>query len=141
MVAFIIQDQGVGYAAWVLPTGSAPGGITAEARKVYQQERTFEDPGNKVAWLDSALISPDGSTPYLATSGNSASGKADGFYRTLGEVLTPAGGGMLLAWNMHVSTAYLINPATRTRTTLQLYGVPRVLFVTPPHVTNVDLAW
>jgi hypothetical protein len=154
MVAFIIRDQGVGYSAWVLPTGSAPGGITAEARKVYQQEQTFEDPGNKVAWLDSALISPDGSTLYLATSGNSASGKvvttlaayrtaggappstvttfAGGFYRTLGEVLMPAGGGMLLAWNQHVSTAYLINPATQTRTRLQLHGVSPVLFIAPP---------
>jgi hypothetical protein len=163
MVAFIIQDQGVGYSAWVLPTGSAPGGITAEARKVYQQEQTFYYSENKVAWLDSALISADGSTLYLATSANSASGKVvttltayrtaggappstvttfdDGFYKTLGEDLTPAGGGMLLAWNQHVSTAYLINPATRTRTTLQLHGVPRVLFVAPPHVMNVDLAW
>src|SRR4029077_17223583 len=156
MVAFIIQDQGVGvgYQAWVLPTGSAPGSITAEARKVYQGKRTFEDPGNKVAWLDSALISPDGSTLYLATSGNSASGKvvttltayrtagggppstgtafAGGFYRTIGEVLMPAGGGMLLAWNERVSTAYLINPATRTRTTLQLHGVPPVLAIPPP---------
>jgi hypothetical protein len=161
MVAFIIQ--GVSEEAWVLPTGSAPGGITAEARKVYQQKQTYEDPGNKVAWLDSALISPDGSTLYLATTGNSASGKVvttltayrtaggapprtvttfpDGFYGGLGETLMPAGGGMLLAWNLHVSTAYLINPATRTRTTLQLHGVPRVLFITPPHVINVGLAW
>jgi hypothetical protein len=162
MVAFITQDQVVGDTAWVLPTGSAPGGITADARKVYQQAPTM-GPGNKVAWLDSALISPDGSTLYLATSGNSASGKvvttltayrtaggappstvttfADGFYKGLGEVLTPADGGMLLAWNLHVSTAYLINPATRTRTTLQLHGVPRVLFMAPPHVINVLLAW
>ena len=164
MVAFIIQHQGqgAGYQVWVLPTKSAPGGITAEARKVYQGNRTFEDPGNKVAWLDSALISPDGSTLYLATSGNSASGKVvttlaayrtaggappstvttfpDGFYRTLGEVLMPAGGGMLLAWNEHVSTAYLINPATRTRTTLQLHGVPPVLAQAPP-LYDVLLAW
>jgi hypothetical protein len=115
-----------------------------------------------VAWLDSALISPDGSTLYLATSGNSASGKvvttlaayrtaggappstvttfAGGFYRTLGEVLMPAGGGMLLAWNQHVSTAYLINPATQTRTRLQLHGVPPVLSIAPPLI-NVLLAW
>ena len=107
-----------------------------------------------MAWLDSALISPDGSTLYLATSGNSASGKVvttltayrtaggappstattfvDGFYKTLGELLTPVGGGMLLAWNQHVSTAYLINPTTRTRTTLQLHGVPPILFMAPP---------
>ena len=40
----------------VLPTGSAPGGITADARKVYQQAPTW-DPGKRLAWLDSALIS------------------------------------------------------------------------------------
>jgi hypothetical protein len=162
MVAFITEDQVVGETAWVLPTGSAPGGITATARRVYQQEPTL-GPGNKVAWLDSALISPDGSTVYLATSGNSASGKVvtaltayrtaggashgtvttfdGGLYRGLAEVLTPAGGGMLLAWNNYVSTAYLINPATRSRTTLQLHGVPRVLFIAPPHVISVLLAW
>jgi hypothetical protein len=116
-----------------------------------------------VAWLDSALISPDGSTLYLATSGNSASGKVvtavtayrtaggaspgtvttfdGGFYEGLGELLTPVGGGMLLAWNLYASTAYLINPATRTRTTLQLHGVPRIRFTEPPHLLNVILAW
>jgi hypothetical protein len=48
---------------------------------------------------------------------------------------------MLLAWNLYVSTAYLINPATRTRTTLQLHGVPRIRFTEPPHLLNVILAW
>jgi hypothetical protein len=57
---------------------------------------------------------------------------AGGFYEGLEELLTLAGGGMLLAWNQHVSTAYLINPATRTRTTLQLHGVPPDLFIAPP---------
>jgi hypothetical protein len=162
MVAFITEDQVVGDTAWVLATGSAPGGITATARKVYQQEPTL-GPGNRVAWLDSALISPDGSTVYLATSGNSASGKVvtaltayrtaggaqhstvttfgGGLYGGLGEVLTPAGGGMLLAWNLAVSTAYVINPATRTRTTLQLHGVPRIRDTEPPQFTNIRLAW
>jgi hypothetical protein len=162
MVAFITQDQVVGDAVWVLPTGSAPGGITATASKVYQVQPT-DGPGTKVAWLDSALISPDGSTLYLATSGNSASGKVvtavtayrtaggaspgtvttfdGGFYESLGEVLTPAGGGMLLAWNPGVYTAYLINPATRTRTTLQLHGVPSLRSTVPSQVTDVTLAW
>lgn len=161
MVAFTTQSQVTGDEVWVLPTGSAPGGITARARKVYQHQLATDGPGNKVAALDSALISPDGSTLYIATSGNSASGKVvitltayrtagrasprtvttfPGF-KNFGETLTPAGGGVLLAWNLDVPTAYLINPATRTRTTLQLHGVPRVGFVAPPHLTNVDLAW
>jgi hypothetical protein len=162
MVAFITQSQGADDAAWVLPAGSAPGGITARARKVYELEPRY-GPGTRVAWLDSALISPDGSTLYLATSGNSASGKVvttltayptaggasprtvttfgGGFYEGIGEVLTPAGGGMLLAWNNHVSTAYLINLATRTRTTVQLRGVPRIRFTFPPQLTDVNLAW
>jgi hypothetical protein len=103
------------------------------------------------------------STLYLATSASSASGKVvtaltayrtaggaspstvttfdGGFYEGLGEILTPAGGGMLLAWNLHVSTAYLINPATRTRTTLQLHGVPSLRFTAHPQLTGVGLAW
>ena len=163
MVAFITQSQVSGEAVWVLPTGSAPGGITARARKVYQHQLPTVGPGNKVAALDSALISPDGSTLYIATSGNSASGKVvtaltayrtaggaspatvttfpGGFYEGLGEVLTPAGGGMLLAWNLDVSTAYLINPATRTRTTLPLHGVPSLRFTNPPQFTDISLAW
>jgi hypothetical protein len=162
MVAFVTQSQVQGDVAWVLPTGSAPGSITARARRVYELQPRY-GPGTRVAWLDSALISPDGSTLYLATNANSASGKLvtalaayrtaggaspatvttfyGGFYEGLAEVLTPAGGGMLLAWNPHVSTAYLINPATRTRTTLQLHGVPRVPFAVGLHVLDVALAW
>ena len=161
MVAFITQSQVQGDTAWVLPTGSAPGGITARARKVYELQPTYG--GTRLAWLDSALISPDGSTLYLATSGNSASGKVvtaltayrtaggaspgtvttfdGGFYGGLREVLTPAGGGMLLAWKPYVSTAYLINPATRTRTTLQLRGVPRLRSTVRSLLTGVGLAW
>jgi hypothetical protein len=160
MVAFITQSQVTGDAAWVLPTGSAPGGITARARKVYELQPI--NVGTKLAWLDSALISPDGSTLYLATSAYSASGKVvttltayrtaggaspgtvttfgGGWWANIGEQLTSAGGGMLLAWHPHVSTAYLINPATRTRTTLQLRGVPR-LGAPPYGLTDVILAW
>ena len=36
MVAFVTQDQVQGDEVWVLRTGSAPGGITARARKVYR---------------------------------------------------------------------------------------------------------
>jgi hypothetical protein len=48
---------------------------------------------------------------------------------------------MLLAWNLDVSTAYLINPATRTRTTLQLHGVPSLRFTDPPQFTDISLGW
>ena len=50
----------------------------------------------------------------------------DGGYPT---TLTPVGG-ILLVWDPNSSTAYLINPATRTRTTLRLRGVPRAQYVT-----------
>jgi hypothetical protein len=162
MVAFVTQDQVVGETVWVLPTGAAPGTITARARKVLEF-RSIYSPG-EVRWLHSALISPDGRTLYLATSANSASGKvvttltayptAGGasprpvttfdvsFNEVMGEKLTPAGGGLLLAWNNYAPTAgYLINPATRTRTTVPLHGIPRLRFTTPPKLTDVELAW
>ena len=43
---------------------------------------------------------------------------------------SPPVGGILLVWDPNSSTAYLINPATRTRTTLRLRGVPRAQYVT-----------
>ncbi len=49
----------------------------------------------------------------------------EGGYPTLSPV-----GGMLLVWDGDSSTAYLINPATRTRTTLRLRGLPRVQYLT-----------
>ena len=162
MVAFVTQDQVAGDEVWVLPTGSAPGGITARARKVLEF-RPIYSPG-QVRWLHSAMISPDGRTLYLATSASSASGKVVttlaayptaggapprtvtsfgiGFDQVTGEQLTPAGGGLLLAWNNYApATGYLINPATRTRTTLPLHGIPRLRFTNPPRLTNVELAW
>jgi hypothetical protein len=162
MVAFITQSQDASEAAWVLPTDSAPGAITARARQLYELEPR-DGPGTKVAALGSALISPDGGTLYLATSSSTAGGTVvtaltayrttgeasprtvttfgDGFYDGAGELLTPAGDGRLLAWNNYVSTAYLVNPATGTRTTLPLHGVPSLRPGVPPRLIGVALAW
>lgn len=162
MVAFVTQDQVVGEEVWVLPTGSAPGSITARATKVFELGPTYS-PG-KVRWLHSALISPDGRTLYLATSASSARGTVVttlaayptaggasprtvttfgiGFDQVMGEKLTPVGGGLLLAWSNYAPTrGYLINPVTRTRMTVPLHGVPRLRFTTPPELTNVELVW
>jgi WD40-like Beta Propeller Repeat len=149
MLAFTSQSVargGVEDAAWVLPTGSAPGSLTARARKIYDHWYVG-GAGHAMTILQSALISQDGSTLYLCTSATSASGRtvtmvaaastADG--ASLGtisawengypEMLSPVGG-VLLSWDQNSSTAYLINPATRTRTTLRLRGIPRAQYVT-----------
>ncbi|MGH3269731.1 MAG: hypothetical protein ACRDN1_11845 [Trebonia sp.] len=135
--------------AWVLPTGSAPGSLTAKARKIYDRSY-IGGAGQAMTILQSAQISPDGSTLYLCTTASSASGRTvtavtaastangtslgtistwDGGHPTL---LSPVGG-LLLAWDWAPSPAYLINPATRTRTTLPLRGIP--------HAQYVTLAW
>jgi hypothetical protein len=149
MLAFTTQgfDRGGSEdTAWVLPTGSAPGSITARARKMYDHSYI---PGRTATVLDSALISPDGSTLYVSTTASSASGgnvtkvtayrtangaslgtisSWDGSYP---EMLAPVGG-LVLDW-AYSSTAYLINPATRTRTTLLLRGIPSAQYL--------ELAW
>ena len=149
MLAFITQGisrGGTEDTAWVLPAGSAPGSLTARATKVY--DHTYiGGAGHAMTILQSALISQDGGTLYLCTTASSASGRTVTrvtAYRTadrasLGTIsnwdggypatLTPVGG-MLLTWDMNSSTAYLINPATRTRTTLRLHGIPRAQYVT-----------
>jgi hypothetical protein len=149
MLAVITQSlgrAGVENTAWVLPTGSAPGSLTARARKVYDHSYVG-GAGHAMTILDSALISPDGRTLYLSTTASSASGRtvtAVTAYSTadaasLGTISTWGGGypeqlspvgGMLLSWDPDSSTAYLINPATRTRTTLRLRGLPRVQYLT-----------
>jgi hypothetical protein len=149
MLAFITQGlgrDGVEDTAWVLPTGSAPGSLTAKARKIYDHSYVG-GAGHAMTILGSALISPDGSTLYLCTSASSASGRTvtrvtaystadraspgtistwDGGYPTM---LSPVGG-MLLVWDPDSSTAYLVNPATRTRATLRPRGIPRAQYVT-----------
>jgi hypothetical protein len=149
MLAVITQSLGGGgveNTAWVLPTGSAPGSLTARARKIYDHSY-IGGAGHAATILDSALISPDGGTLYLSTSASSANGRtvtAVTSYSTahgalLGVISTWKGGypeqlspvgDMLLSWDPNSSTGYLINPATRTRTTLRLRGLPRVQYLT-----------
>lgn len=139
---------------WVLRTDSAPGNLTARARKVY--DHVFAGgAGHAFTILESELISPDGGTLYLCLAANAAGGKtvtrvvavgtADG--ASLGTIatwdsgyptaLTPVGG-LPLAWSPGTfmpygksdPTAYLINPAARTRTMLRLHGIPRAQYLT-----------
>jgi WD40-like Beta Propeller Repeat len=149
MLAFMTQGLGRGGnedTAWVLPTDSAAGSITARARKVY--DHTYlPGAGHAETILNSALISPDGRTLYLSTTAGPAHGTsvtrvtavstADG--ASLGtiaswdlgypEQLSPVGG-LLLSWDQDSTRAFLINPATRTRTALALRGIPRVQYAT-----------
>jgi hypothetical protein len=103
--------------------------------------------GHAETILNSALISPDGRTLYLCTTAGPARGTsvtsvtavstADG--ASLGtisswdlgypEQLSPVGG-LLLSWDQDSTRAFLINPATRTRTALRLLGIPRVQYAT-----------
>jgi hypothetical protein len=157
MIAFILSGLAKGGnedTAWVLPTSSAPGSIMARARKVY--DHTYVGgAGHAMTILESAVISPDASALYLCTAATSASGKTVTrvtAYSTTGLAspralsawdngrltdLKPVGG-TLLIWDRGSffpggksdPTAYLINPATRTRTLLRLRGIPRAQYLT-----------
>ena len=157
MIAFTTSGLAKGGAedtAWVLPTDSGPGSLTARARQVYDHTHTG-GAGHAMTILESAVISPDASTLYLCTAATSASGKTVTrvtAYSTAGKAsprtiatwdsgrltaLTPAGG-RLLIWDLGSfepggksdPTAYLVNPATRTKTTLRLHGIPRAQYLT-----------
>ena len=157
MIAVTTQQVGEGdndQTAWVLRTDSAPGSLTAKARKVYNHPYLGR-PGHAYTILESELISPDGGTLYLCTAATSASGKtvttvtaydtADG--ASLGTVatwdsgspttLTPVAGlpliwdpGSFMPHGKSDPAAYLLSPATRTRTTLRLHGIPRAQWLT-----------
>ena len=157
MIAFTTSGLAKGGAedtAWVLPTDSGPGSLTARARQVYDHTHTG-GAGHAMTILESAVISPDASTLYLCTAATSASGKTVTrvtAYSTAGKAsprtiatwdsgrltaLTPAGR-RLLIWDLGSfepggksdPTAYLVNPATRTKTTLRLHGIPRAQYLT-----------
>lgn len=160
-LAFFTDGQpnhGTERAVWVLSTSSATGSLTGAARKI-RDYTWIGGQGHAMTIPESALISPDGSKIYISTAATAASGKtvtrviaystSDG--ASLGTISTwesgqPTAlipvGGLPLIWNpgsfvpygKSDYTAYLLNPATRKRTTLRLRGIPRARFV-------VELAW
>lgn len=159
MLAFLTDGRapnGAERAAWVMSTGSATI-ATAKPRKIRDYTWTGGQ-GHAMTIPESALISPDGRALYIATATTAASGKsvarvssystADG--ASLGTISTwdngyptdliPVGG-LPLVWNVNSFlpynkgdfTAYLLNPATRTRTSLRLHGIPLAQYL--------ELAW
>jgi hypothetical protein len=159
MIAFLTDGRsqhGPERAAWVMSAGSAT--IAAAAPRKIRDYTWTGGQGHATTIPESALISPDGSELYIATAATAASGKsvarvtsystADG--ASLGTISTwdngyltdliPVGG-LPLVWNV-ISflpynkgdfTAYLLNPAARTRTTVRLHGIPLA--------QNLKLAW
>lgn len=150
--------NGVESALWSLPTSAAPGSAAGVARKL-RDYTWVGGRGHAMTIADSALLSPDGSEVFVSTTATAASGKAvtrvtaystaDG--ASLGMIaswdngspteIIPVGGLPLVcdpssfeAYGKGDSTAYLLDPATKKRTTLQLRGIPR-------GQDYVDLAW
>lgn len=148
-IAFIAQYFGPGsqFAAMVLATGSAPGSLLTRAKTVGSYDYSRKD-----LYMFSAAISPDGNWVYvvtrpilplgakLPTTLTAYSASRRGAPVTIatwtgGEPSLLAVGGMLFAWMYAMpssasapspaSTAYLINPATRTKTAVRLPGLPR----------------
>ena len=149
-----LASGGTEQTAWALPADSAPGQLTARARKVY--DHTYlGGAGHAFTILESELLSPDGGTLFLCLAATPAHGgtvtrvtavdTADG--ASLGTIATwdsgypttlvPVGGlplvwspGSFMPYGKSDPIAYLINPATRTRTTLRLHGIPRAQYLT-----------
>ena len=146
-IAFITQYNGPGnhFAAMVLATSSAPGPLLTRAKTVgsYDTKKDLQ--------MFSVAISPDGSRVYvvtrpivppnakLATTLTAYSASRQGPPVTIatwtgGEPRLLPIGGKLFAWMYYIprspsapsaaSTAYLINPATRTKTAVRLPGLP-----------------
>ena len=147
-IAFLTQYNGPGshFAAMVLATGSAPGSLLTRAKTV----GGYNYPRNSL-YMYSVAISPDGNWVYAVTGSGfllgakvpttltAYSASRPGAPVTIatwtgGEPALLPIGDMLFAW-MYVtpssasapspaSTAYLINPATRTKTAVRLPGLP-----------------
>lgn len=147
-IAFIAQYFGPGspFAAMVLATGSAPGSLLTRAKTVGSYDYSRKD-----LYMFSVAISPDGNWVYvvtrpilplgakLPTTLTAYSASRRGAPVTIatwtgGEPSLLAVGGMLFAWMYampssasapsRASTAYLINPATRTKMAVRLPGLP-----------------
>ena len=147
-IAFITQYNGPGshFAAMVLATGSAPGSLLTRAKTVGSYDYARKD-----LYMFAVAISPDGNWVYvvtrpilpfaakLPTTLTAYSASRQGAPVTIATwtgrepALLPIGG-MLFAWMYDMpssasapspaSTAYLINPATRTKTAVRLPGLP-----------------
>jgi len=147
-IAFITQYNGPGshFAAMVLATGSAPGSLLTRAKTAGSYDI------KKDLYMFSVAISPDGSRVYVVTRpiDDLGGGKLPTTltaYRasrqgapvtiatwTGGEPALLPIGNRLFAWTYDiprsasapsaVSTAYLINPATRTKMAVRLPGLP-----------------
>ncbi len=149
-IAFITQYDGPGshFAAMVLATGSAPGSLLARAKTA----GSYDYP-RKEFFMYAVAISPDGTWVYVATRPVPPSLVEGKLPTTLtaysasrrGAPVTIATwtggapsllpiGGRLFAWMYYTpssasapsaaSTAYLIDPATRTKTAVRLPGLP-----------------
>ena len=156
-IAFITEYNGPGshFAAMVLATGSAPGSLLTRAKTVGSYDYPRKD-----LCMFAVAISPDGNWAYvvtrpleplaakLPTTLTAYSASRQGAPVTIatwtgGEPALLPVGGMLFAWMYDMpssasapspaSTAYLINPATRTKTAVRL---PE-----PPSGQYMWLAW
>jgi hypothetical protein len=147
-IAFLAQYNGPGshFAAMVLATGSAPGPLLSRAKTVGSYDYPRKD-----LYMFSEAISPDGNWVYVVTRPilplganlpTTLTAYSASRQRAPVTIATWSGGepallpigGMLFAW-MYVmpssasapspaSTAYLINPASRTKTAVRLPGLP-----------------
>jgi len=130
----------------VLATGSAPGSLLSRAKTVGSYDYPRKD-----LYMFSEAISPDGNWVYVVTrpilplganlpttltaySASRRSAPVTIATWTGGEPALLPIGGMLFAWMYAMpssaaapspaSTAYLINPASRTKTVVRLPGLP-----------------
>jgi hypothetical protein len=147
-IAFVTQYNGPGshFAVMVLATGSAPGPLLTRAKTVGGYDYRKNE-----LYMFSVAISPDGNWVYAVTGGDFPPGANPSTTVTAysasrqsapvtiatwtgGEPALLPIGDLVFAWMFvtpssasapsPASTAYLINPATRTKTAVRLPGLP-----------------